>query len=231
MNPDVEFPDITGFCRLCRIEDAEAFLEQCRRLFAMLADASRRCNLTAIRTPEDFMLKHIADSIAIAICFPALAEEHLQVADIGCGAGFPSLALAAAYPRLHVTAIDSTGKKTAFVQDAARRLGLDNIRTVAGRARELNRLAEWRERFDVVTARAVSSASKLCREAGNFPKPDGGFIFYKTPEQAVAELSEVNAMAGKSRRYDWRVSPTLELPDNAGTRRFLYTEQIRLQRS
>ncbi len=225
MTPDAIFPDITEFCRLCRIEDTEAFLEKCRRLFVLLSNANQQCNLTAIRSPEDFMLKHIADSISIAIYFPALAEQQLSVADIGCGAGFPSLVLAAAYPRLRVTAMDSIRKKTVFVRDAASQLRLDNLQTVTGRAREFNRLPEWREQFDVVTARAVSSAVKIYRETRNFPKPTGRFILYKTPEQALVELPEIRRINNCRRGYCWKLSPIFELSANTGKRQFLYTQQ------
>ena len=201
------------------VGDPELFAQLCDRLFALLTAANARMNLTRIISREEFDVKHVIDSLSIARCFPVLAESALRVADIGCGAGFPSLVLAAAFPQLRVTAIDSTHKKIDFVAAAARELGLDNLSPVAGRAVELARRAPFAGAFDVVTARAVATAEKLSREGRGMLAPGGRFILYKTPGQA----DELQTLRG-DRGMKWRATDEFELPAGAGTRLFLVGE-------
>ena len=206
---------VSAFAAECRVADPEGFARLCDRFFELLTAANAEFNLTRITSREDFEVKHVADSLALTRTFPELADGAWRIADIGCGAGFPSLILAAAFPRLNVTAIDSTHKKVAFVEAAARELGLDDLRPVAGRAVELSRRPEFAGKFDIVTARAVATAEKLCREGRRMLAPGGRFILYKTPGQA----EELDALASE-RDFRWRALPPFELPESAGTRLF-----------
>jgi len=206
---------LSGFATECHVADPERFAELCGRFFELLTSANARFNLTRITSREDFEIKHVADSLAAARCFPELAERAWKIADIGCGAGFPSVVLAAAFPKLEVTAIDSTQKKIAFVAEAARELGLDNLHPVAGRAVELARRPEFSGRFDAVTARAVATADKICREGRRMLAPGGRFILYKTPGQ-TEELAELKS----DRSIRWDATPAFTLPGQAGTRLF-----------
>lgn len=207
---------LTGFARDCRVADPERFAGWCGELFSLLSEVNAHTNLTRITTEAEFAIKHVADSLAIVKILPGIAEKPWRVADVGCGAGFPSLVLAAAFPQLEVTAIDSTHKKVAFVAEAARKLGLSNLTAVAGRAVELARKPEFQERFDLVTARAVAAVKKLFPECRRMIAPGGRMVFYKTPQQA-AELDEMTGCRG----FDWRVSPEFELPENSGARLFI----------
>lgn len=126
-------------------------------------------NLTALDTPEKIIPLHYADCALAAACFPKAAT----VADVGCGGGFPTLPLAILRPDLHITAIDSTCKKVAYVAETAHLLGLDNIETITARAEELGHDPTRREHFDVVTSRAVARLNvldelclPLCRVGG-----------------------------------------------------------------
>ncbi len=195
-----------------------AFRAACELLHRELVEANSRVNLTRILERRDFYVKHVADSLLLVQTFPRLREKPLRVADIGCGAGFPSLVLALACPNWQLTAIDSTGKKTAFVQRMKELLRLDNLTVVTGRSRELDRRSEFRHAFDLVTARAVAAAPVIVADSRNFPRPGGGYILYKTPEQAAADLIELRKHAAGN----WRVTPVLELPEGAGARQFLY---------
>jgi 16S rRNA (guanine527-N7)-methyltransferase len=200
----------------CGVADAERFVRLCGRFFELLISANARFNLTRITSREDFEVKHVADSLAIVRCFSELAHGAWRIADIGCGAGFPSVVLAAAFPGLQIAAIDSTHKKIDFVAEAARELDLENLHPVAGRAVELARLPEFSGRFDVVTARAVATADKICREGRKMLVPGGRFILYKTPGQ-TDELSA----AGADRSVRWESTSEFSLPGDAGKRLFL----------
>lgn len=145
----------------------------------MVLEANKKFNLTAIMDINDFLVKHIVDSLAGVSEIPAGA--HL--CDIGAGAGFPSVPIAIARRDVTVTALDSTAKKMAFVADSAKSIGLDNLKTVSGRAEEQTALFGS---FDVITARAVSSLPILLELAMPLLKVGGIFIAYKTDESELA---------------------------------------------
>ena len=207
---------LTDFARECRVADPARFATLCAKLYELLSEVNAHTNLTRITDKAEFEIKHVADSLAVAKILPGIAGSSWRVADVGCGAGFPSLVLAAAFPQLEVTAIDSTHKKVAFVAEAAQELGLANLNAVAGRAVELSRKAEYGERFDLVTARAVAAVARLFPECRRMIAPGGRMVFYKTPQQA-AELDELSGGGG----FEWRVSPEFELPENSGARLFI----------
>ena len=126
-------------------------------------------------------------------------------------------------PKLRLTAIDSTGKKAAFVERAAKELGLKNVRVIHGRSCELNRRPEIRHQFDVVTARAVAPAPVIYLDACDFIKRKSGrFILYKTPQQAAEDLPALE-IACRKLPVLWHATEPFELPENAGQRLFLYS--------
>ena len=200
------------------LADRAAFLTFCRDFYARLEEANRHFNLTRLTSPEEYAVKHVVDSLALLREVPAVLSPEIEIADVGCGAGFPSAILAAARPELRITAIDSTGKKSEFLREAAAALGLGNLTVVNGRANELARRPEFRRRFDAVTARAVAPAPKLRRECAGLLKPGRGFFaLYQTPAQSARELPEL----ADDRQYAWSVSAAFELPGACGARDFL----------
>lgn len=198
------------------------FVAKMSRLLELLTEVNTTHNLTRIVSDQEFWIKHVADSIAVLQFFPELADSSVSLLDIGCGAGFPSVPLAAACPGLRITAMDSIGKKTSFVQLAADDLGLDNLQVVTARARELNRKEEWRNRFDFITARAVAPARMLYRETRAMRSKTGRFIFYKTPDQIIEDLPQVSKDSA-AHNLTWMTSDIFELPSHSGMRQFLYS--------
>ena len=214
---------LSAYAASCGVGDPEGFARRCDRLREIIVETNRTMNLTRIVEPDEFAVKHVADSLSIAREFPFLTTEYAKIADIGCGAGFPSLVLALAFSNLRLTAIDSTGKKVAFVQRAAEELGLRNIEAVHGRSGELNHRSEYRHRFDVVTARAVGAAPIIYLDACDFIKrKTGKFIFYKTPRQVEEDLPALE-IACRKMPVEWHTTDVFELPENAGQRLFLYS--------
>lgn len=215
--------ELAGFAAAAGIEEPELFAGKCETLRCLLEKVNQEVNLTRITGKADFDLKHAADSLLLPLAFPELAGKKLVIADIGCGAGFPSLILAIAFPHWQISAIDSIGKKVNFVKLAAETLHLTNLTAIQGRAVELNRKAEFQKKFDIVTARAVAPSPKLFRETDKFTRPGGKWIFYKTPGQAAEEIPELQ----KSKNIRWQISPEIALPDDAGTRLFVTGEQVK----
>lgn len=171
-------------------------------LFSRLADRliteNEKYNLTAICEPNKIILHHFLDSAVLAPRVPAGAA----VADIGCGAGFPSLPLAILRPDVRITAIDSTAKRVNYVNETARLLGLTNITAVAMRAEDGAKAPEYRERYDVVTARAVAELRVLSELTLGYARLGGKFIAMKG-KNAEFELSAakraIAVMGGKLR--------------------------------
>jgi len=216
--------DLKALCSECRVTETIVFIEKCSELFTILKSAAEKTNLTRILDENDYLIKHVADSLMIGKFFPEIASEDFSIADIGCGAGFPSLILAIAYPRLKITALDSTGKKIAFVKQTAMELGLVNLEALQGRACELNRKKEWQERFDMITARAVGPAAEIYSDTSRMLKSHGRYILYKTPGQAEEEIHKAKSV---SRGIIWRMTEEFSLPDEAGKRVFIYSEEGR----
>jgi 16S rRNA (guanine527-N7)-methyltransferase len=188
-------------------------------LHTLLCSENSKNNLTRITDPEEYWIKHIYDSLLIADIFPCIIKEGTKLADLGCGAGFPSIVLAAAFPEIKVTAIDSIGKKTAFVKKAAEVLHLENLNVVTGRGRELAAKEENQNCFDYITARAVAEIKIIFRESRRMLKSDGKMVLFKTPEAAEKELCEVRRISGKT-GFKWELSDVFVLPENRGKRIF-----------
>lgn len=108
-----------------------------------LYSANALINLTRV-APEDCESRHFVDSLL----FVDLIPTNARVLDLGCGPGFPAWPLACARPDVHVTALDSSGKMLGFLASQP----LPNLVCHLGRAEETG----WRERFDVVTGRALA---------------------------------------------------------------------------
>ena len=160
-----------------------------------LVETNEKFNLTAIKTPEEIILKHFADSAALV---PRLPETG-RVLDVGCGAGFPSVVLAILRPALSVTALDATEKKVGFVRDAAAALGLSNLTATVGRAETLAAPGSpYRESFDVVTARAVAALPTLAELCLPFVSVGGVFLAMKgqAAEREAEEASRAIPMLG-----------------------------------
>ncbi len=210
------------FFRKCLKADPAQFIEKMSALGNYLYEINRQMNLTAI-PEEKFWSLHAADSLSPVLYFPEKFRPGVSVLDLGCGAGFPSLVLAAAFPQVNITALDSTRKKIDFVNAAAEKLFLTNLRGIHGRGNELARKAPYKANYDAVYARAVASADILIREALGFLKPDGSLIVFRTSEQYDSELSFLK----KWKKGSFSATETFELPNGAGTRMFLQIKQIR----
>ena len=106
-------------------------------------------NLTAVRDPEEQVSRHVLDCLAV---LPYI-EDAATLADIGSGAGLPALMLAIMRPQLAVTALESNGKKAAFIREAVRVLALANVQVVA------QRVEDWQAPPQaVIISRALAAA-------------------------------------------------------------------------
>lgn len=154
--------------------------EICQKLLEFcdyLLEQNKLFNLTAIKTPESAALLHFADSLTLAKYIP----ENAKILDIGSGAGFPAIPLAIARPDIQVTALDSTLKRVNFINSAAKMLGLTNIIAVCHRAEDVTG-KDFKETFDIVTARAVAAYPVLLELALPAVKVGGKFVAMKSKD-------------------------------------------------
>lgn len=154
--------------------------EICNKLSAFcdyLLEQNKLFNLTAIKTPESAALLHFADSLTLAEFIP----ENAKILDIGSGAGFPAIPLAIARPDISVTALDSTLKRVNFINSAAKLLGLTNITAVCHRAEDVTG-KDFKEAFNIVTARAVAAYPILLELALPAVKVGGKFVAMKSKD-------------------------------------------------
>jgi 16S rRNA (guanine527-N7)-methyltransferase len=200
------------------IESPPDFEPRMRQLHALLVEANTRQNLTRITDYQEFLVKHVLDSLLGLLVVPELRSSRLQVLDLGCGGGFPGLPLAMACPQAEFTELDSTGKKIAAVKGFIEALELKNCRAVQARGNEYGH--RFPRSYDLVLARAVSIGPKLIAETQKLLRKGGRLIAYKTPA-AIEKERQATLEAAKQAHLRVRRSPVFELPDGAGERQFL----------
>ena len=163
-----------------------------------LLEANKVTNLTAIKDPDEAIVKHIADCALFACEIPKGAD----LLDVGSGAGLPAFPFAILRPDITVTALDSTGKKIDFIKKTAEKLGIKNLKTVCTRAETLANNRSYRERYTVVSARAVARLNQLSELCLPFVKVGGLFISLKSrlaDEELKEALGGIGTLGGKPR--------------------------------
>lgn len=171
------------------IDVTDAQLDQFSAYYRDLVSWNERMNLTAITDKEQVYLKHFYDSISLAFFYPMDRVETM--ADIGSGAGFPSIPLKIMYPHVKVTIIDSLQKRIGFLQTLTKTLGLSDIQCIHARAEDAGQHAAYRESFDLVTARAVARLNVLAEFCLPFAARGGAFIAMKGAD-TEAEVKEAS---------------------------------------
>lgn len=204
------------------IEEFEKYLEKMQIKFSeeqynqfykymnLLMEWNKKINLTAIIEPKEIILKHFVDSLTIA----KYIEENQRVADVGTGAGFPGIPLKIYRKDLKITLIDSLNKRLNFLNEVISELELKEIDTVHGRAEELGQNKEYREKFDIVTSRAVANLSTLSEYLIPFIKKDGKCIYMKTlevDEELQKAKKAINILGGKTIKIDKFYLPESEI--------------------
>lgn len=159
------------------IQLSESQLEQFETYYSLLIEWNEKMNLTGITEREAVYEKHFYDSLTLASVIDF--EKQKSLADIGSGAGFPSIPLAIIYPHLKVTIIDALAKRIKFLDEVTATLGLNMVKCLHSRAEDAARLREHRDQYDVVTARAVARLAVLNEFCLPYVRPEGHFIAMK----------------------------------------------------
>jgi 16S rRNA (guanine527-N7)-methyltransferase len=197
--------------------------------------ASDPASLSSVRSPAEAWRVHVRDSLS-GLEFVGAPQ---RLADVGAGAGFPGLVLAAVLPDTRVDLIESVSRKAEFIERAIAAAGLENARAVGARSEEWAAAPEpegWREAYEVVTARAVGRLATLAELASPLLRRGGTLVAWKgrrnveeeaelaraVPRLAMApaRIDAVGERAGFEHRHIHavrKVAPTPEnLPRRAG---------------
>lgn len=132
----------------------EEFATYCQ----MLLETNKVMNLTAITEPEEVAVKHMIDSL---LMYDKAAVGGKTLADVGTGAGFPGLPLKLYDRTIKLTLIDSLAKRLKFLEEVLKALNLTDVTLIHGRAEDVGQNPALREKFQIVTARAVASLPVL----------------------------------------------------------------------
>jgi 16S rRNA (guanine527-N7)-methyltransferase len=166
-----------------------AFDQYSRELIAW----NERVNLTRIVTPDEITVKHFLDSLSVYLALADL-PPGFSLIDVGSGAGLPGLPLKIARPDLRLTLVESTGKKTAFLQHLVDTLRLANVTILTARAEEAGQNLAHRERYDVAVARAVAALPTLAEYMLPLVKVGGRVIVQKGQHPADEIKAAANAL-------------------------------------
>ncbi len=150
-------------------------LSRLNKYYEMLVEYNKVMNLTGITDKKQVYLKHFYDSLTIAKVINF--NEYNTLCDIGTGAGFPGLVIKILYPHLRITLVDSLNKRINFLNDVIKELGLTDIETVHARIEDY--AYNNKDRFDIVTARAVAPLNILLEYAIPITKVNSYFIAMK----------------------------------------------------
>jgi 16S rRNA (guanine527-N7)-methyltransferase len=165
----------------------------------LLAKWNRTYNLTAIREPERMVTHHVLDALSVLPHLPARAG--IRVLDVGSGPGVPGIPLALARPDWQFVLIESSEKKTAFLQQAVIELGLPNVEIVHERSQDYAPSAP----FDVVISRAFADLAEFAAAAARHLAPEGRLYAMKG-ELPVDEIASVPSA------YRVVATPALHVP-------------------
>ena len=146
-----------------------------KKYFTLLVEENSKYNLTNITEEKEVFIKHFADSIYMNKIIDI--DKIESICDIGSGAGFPSLPLKIVYPHLKVMIIEPTLKRVNFMKMVVEMLGLKDVTIINGRAEDV--IKDYRETFDIVTARALAQMPMFLELTMAYAKKGGFVIAYK----------------------------------------------------
>lgn len=172
-------------------------IERFDKYAEMLVSYNEKVNLTALTSPDDIAEKHFIDSILPFLHFSL--REGASVIDVGTGAGFPSCPLKIIRDDILLTLVDSLNKRVNFLSMLSDALSLE-AECIHARAEELGRNSDYRESFDVATARAVANLPTLCEYCMPFVKVGGYFVALKGSrgaEEAKEAYTAIKTLGGK----------------------------------
>ena len=170
------------------IELTSQQLEKLNQFYKLLISWNQKMNLTRITEKEDVYLKHFYDSLTLSKVIDL--NQDLTLCDVGSGAGFPGIVLKICFPNLKITLLDSLQKRVNYLNEIIKEFDLKNIEAIHTRAEDYAK--QNREKFDIVTARAVANLKILSELCIPMVKVNGLFIAMKANvEEEIENSTEI----------------------------------------
>ncbi|WP_342276206.1 16S rRNA (guanine(527)-N(7))-methyltransferase RsmG [Spiroplasma endosymbiont of Nebria brevicollis] len=195
--------------------------QQLKQYYEILISENKKYNLTTITKEIDVYYKHFYDALLITNDI-ILTDQNL--CDVGSGAGIPGIILKICFPDLQLTIVESNSKKCQFLQQVVTLLKLENVHIVNQRAEVFAH--QYRETFDIVTARALASLNILSELCLALVKIDGLFIAYKglkVDEELTLSQNSIKTMGAKVVNQF-----TYQLPNDYGQRTLVHCQKCKL---
>ena len=198
--------------------------EQIKKYFeymTLLLDWNEKINLTAITEMDDVILKHFIDSMTVL----KYIENEESIIDVGTGAGFPGIPIAIMKKDVKITLLDSLNKRINFLNEVCGELKLNNVDTIHGRAEEIGKNKEHREKYDIAVSRAVANMSTLSEYLLPLVRIGGkcicmkGFEIEQELEQAKFAIKELGGKIEKVEKFT--------LPDSDMERNIIIIKKIK----
>ncbi len=181
----------------------EAKAEKMIHYMDQILQMNEHINLTAVRDPEEFIVKHLLDSLS-CMDSPEWMEAK-TVADVGTGAGFPGVPLAIMDSAKNYSLIDSLQKRLRVIDNISSDLEINNVKTFHLRAEEAGQSKQHREKYDLCVSRAVASMNVLVEWCLPLVKKGGTFIAYKggkVEEELKDSENAIRLLGGKVERVE-----------------------------
>jgi len=167
------------------LELTDGQFEQLLSYLELIAKWNKVYNLTAVRDPEEMLVQHLFDSLAVVGPLRRYTGGRpVRLLDVGSGAGLPGVVIAIGCPEVQVECVDTVGKKAAFVQQAAAQLRLPNLRGLHDRVENL------KGPYDLICARAFASLPDFVSWSSAALAEQGAWLAMKGkhPDSEIAEL-------------------------------------------
>ena len=221
MNPEIFAEELANYGFKLSSKQKEQFATYYNKLI----EFNKKVNLTRITDKNEVYLKHFFDSITPLLEFSDLFKGETSLCDVGAGAGFPSLPIKILCPDLSITIVDSLGKRLKFLDELVSDLSLDKVTLVHSRAEDAGQNKNLREKFDLVTGRAVARMSVLSEYCLPLAKVDGYLVALKGPK-AQDELAEaknaIEVLGGSVKEVK-----ELTLPDTDDERTLIVVKKVK----
>lgn len=200
-------------CNNLNMSIKENQLEQLYIYMKMLQKCNENINLTAIIEDKDILQKHFIDSITI---IPYINDKD-NIIDVGTGAGFPGIPIKIMREDVKVTLLDSLNKRVNFLKEVISNLNLYNIQTIHGRAEDIGKNSDSREKFDVAVSRAVAPLNILVEYLMPLVKKGGQCICMKgnnIEEELEISKKAINILGGELEKVDEFYLPQSDIKRN-----------------
>lgn len=206
------FEKINNLANDINVEITDSQIEKFYIYMYRILEWNKKINLTAIEDEDEIILKHFIDSLTIQ----KYIKNCKNMIDIGTGAGFPGIPIAIVNDQINITLLDSLNKRINFLNDVIQELKLDNVVAIHGRAEDIAKLKTYREKYDVVTSRAVAQLNILLEYMLPFNKLNGKTISMKGSniEEIKDATNALNELGGKIEKIENIVLPNTNIQRN-----------------